>query len=75
MNSIFEQKEYYENYVMEEIAEQMLNEDAELRKEFEVKLNEDENFRNNPKERLNFFYKRSPYYDKNYQTYPVMRID
>jgi len=75
MNSIFEQKEYFENYVMEKIAEDMLNKDAELRKEFETKLNEDEDFRNNPEERLNFFYKRSPYYDKNYQVYPVMRID
>ena len=34
MNSIFEQKEYFENYVMEKIAEEMLNKDAELRKEF-----------------------------------------
>jgi hypothetical protein len=75
MNSIFEQKEYFENYVMEKIAEEMLNKDAELLKEFETKLNEDEDFRNNPEERLNFFYKRSPYHDKNYQIYPVMRID
>ena len=75
MNSIFEQKEYFENYVMEKIAEEMLNKDAELRKEFETKLNDDEVFRNNPNQRLNFFYKRSPYYDKNYQVYPVMRIE
>jgi hypothetical protein len=75
MNAIFERKEYFENYVMEKIAGEMLNKDAELRREFEVKLNEDEEFRNNPQERLNFFYKRSPYYDKNYQVYPVMRID
>jgi hypothetical protein len=75
MNSIFEQKEYFENYVMVKIAEEMLSKDAELRKDFETKLNEDEEFRNNPEERLNFFYKRSPYYDKNYQVYPVMRLD
>jgi hypothetical protein len=75
MNSIFERKEHVENYVMEKLAEEMLIENAELRKEFEAKLNEDEEFRKNPKERLDFFYKRSPYYDKNYQTYPVMRIE
>ena len=75
MNSIFEQKEYFENYVMEKIAEEMLNKNAELRKEFETKLKEDEEFRNNPEERLKFFYNRSPYHDKNYQMYPVMRID
>jgi hypothetical protein len=75
MNSIFEQKEYFENYVMEKIAEEMLSKDAQLREDFQTKLNEDEEFRNNPEERLNFFYKRSPYYDKNYQVYPLMRID
>jgi hypothetical protein len=75
MNSIFEQKEYFENYVMEKIAEKMLDKDAELHKEFEAKLNKDQEFRNNPQERLNFFYEKSPYYDKNYQVYPVMRIE
>jgi hypothetical protein len=75
MNAIFERKEYFENYVMEKIAEEMLNKDTELRKEFEAKLNKDEEFRNNPEERLKFFYNRSPYHDKNYQMYPVMRID
>jgi len=43
---------------MEKLAEEMLNKDAELRKEFKAKLNENEEFRNNPKERLFFFYKR-----------------
>jgi hypothetical protein len=75
MNAIFERKEYFENYVMEKIAEEMLNKDTDLRKEFEAKLNEDEEFRNNPEERLKFFYNRSPYYDKNYHMYPVMRIN
>jgi len=75
MNAIFERKEYFEKYAMEKIAEQMLNEDVKLREEFEAKLNEDEEFRNNPEARLNFFYKRSPYQDKNYQIYPVMRIE
>ena len=75
MNSIFERKEYFENYVMEKIAEEMLNKNVELRKDFETKLNVDEEFRNSPEERLKFFYTRSQYYDKNYQVYPVMRIE
>ena len=75
MNSIFEQKEYFENYVMEKIAEEILKKDTELHKEFEAQLNEDEEFRNNPEERLKFFYNRSPYHDKNYQMYPVLRIE
>ena len=60
---------------MEKLAEEMLNKDAELRKSFKTTLNENEEIRNNPDERLKFFYNRSPYHDKNYQIYPVMRID
>lgn len=74
MNQIFEQKEYFENYVMEKIAEEMLKENPELKKEFENKLAEDESFRKNPFERLNFFYKKSPYWDKHLNLYPVMRF-
>jgi len=75
MNTIFEQKEYFENYVMEPMAEQMLKDDPELKKEFEKKLAEDEAFRNNPYERLNFFYKKSPYWDHKLNLYPVLRVD
>ncbi|MEP0860383.1 MAG: carboxypeptidase [Ignavibacterium sp.] len=74
MNQIFEQKEYFENYVMEKIAEEMLKENPELKREFENKLAEDESFRKNPYERLNFFYKKSPYWDKQFNVYPVMRF-
>lgn len=75
MNQIFEQKEYFENYVMEKIAEDMLINDSELKIEFEKKLVEDESFRNNPYERLYFFYKKSPYWDKQLNVYPVLRIE
>uniref|UniRef100_A0A7V2ZLF7 Peptidase M14 domain-containing protein n=1 Tax=Ignavibacterium album TaxID=591197 RepID=A0A7V2ZLF7_9BACT len=74
MNQIFEQKEYFENYVMEKIAEEMLAKDSNIRKEFEEKLKNDESFRNNSYERLNFFYKRSPYWDRNLNVYPIMKL-
>ncbi|UCH64622.1 MAG: hypothetical protein JSW63_08320 [Ignavibacterium sp.] len=75
MNSIFERAEYYENYVMEKVAENMLLEDPELEKEFRNKLAKDNSFRNDPEARLTFFYKRSPYYDSNYLVYPIMRVE
>ncbi len=74
-NSIFERKEYFESYVMEKIARQMMERDPELKKEFEKKLAEDENFRKNPRERLNFFYSRSPYMDEHLNVYPVLRVE
>ncbi len=74
-NSIFERKEYFESYVMEKYAEKMMEKNPDLKEEFEKKLKEDEKFRKNPYERLNFFYKRSPYFDKELNVYPVMRLD
>jgi hypothetical protein len=59
---------------MEKIAEEMLTNDIRLKKEFEEKLNTDESFRKNPYERLNFFYKKSPYWDKQLNIYPIMRL-
>ncbi len=72
-SAIFEQKEYGEAYVLEKLAKEMLEKDANLRKEFAEKL-KDENFAKNPRARLNFFYERSPYFDKRIGLYPVGRI-
>jgi murein tripeptide amidase MpaA len=75
MNQIFEQKEYYEDYVMEKLAEEMLKNNPEMKKQFEEKLKSDEAFRNSSKARLDFFYDRSPYPDKQLNVYPVLRIE
>ncbi len=72
-NAIFEQKEYFSDYIMEKIAAEMLAKDENLRKEFEEKL-KDEKFAKNPRARLAFFYERSPYSDKRIGIYPVGRI-
>jgi hypothetical protein len=74
MNQIFERKEYYEDYVMEKVAEEMLANDPDIKKEFDSKLENDEEFRNDPRARLDFFYKRSPYFDKQRNVYPILRV-
>ncbi len=74
-NAIFEQKEYFESYVMEKVAAEMLENDPALKKEFEEKLASDEKFKNDPDARLNFFYEKSPYSDEKFNIYPVMRIE
>ena len=51
----------------------MMAKDANLKREFEEKL-KDESFAKNPRARLNFFYERSPYFDKRIGLYPVGRI-
>ena len=73
-NSIFEQKEYGESYVMEKIARNMLESDPELKAEFEEKLKNDPDFANNQWTMLNWFYSKTPYWDSRINSYPVGRI-
>jgi murein tripeptide amidase MpaA len=70
---IIQTTEYAEAYVMEPMAEKMLAEDSALAREFEGKLQSDDHFRNNPKERLQWFYQRTPFYDDRAGLYPVAR--
>ena len=72
-NAIFEQKEYAEQYVLEDLARRMLAEDPALRGEFEARLAVDSDFASNPWARLYFFYRRSPYWDKKMNVYPIGR--
>ncbi len=72
-NSIFEQKEYAEDYVLEKLARDMLANDEKLKKEFYDKLSNDSTFASNPRARLNFFYQRSPYWDNQLNIYPIVR--
>ena len=73
-NAIFEQKEYGENYVVEKLAREMLAKNPALREEFEKKVASDPKFAASPRDRLNFFYRRSPYWDQQMNLYPVGRI-
>ncbi|MGI8641091.1 MAG: M14 family metallopeptidase [Pyrinomonadaceae bacterium] len=72
-SAIFEQKEHGEAYIVEKLAREMLAKNPALKKEFEEKL-KDEKFAKNSRARLNFFYERSPYFDKRIGLYPVGRI-
>jgi hypothetical protein len=51
----------------------MLENDAQLRAEFQKRLADDEAFAASPLRRLQFFYERSPFYDQHYLLYPVGR--
>jgi len=73
-NAIFEEKEYAEHYVLEDLARQMMDRDPALVREFMDRLDLDEEFAASPSERLRFFYKRSPYWDPRMNLYPVGRI-
>jgi len=72
-NNAFEQKEYMEAYVAEEVARDMLAKDPALRSEFEQRLKADPAFAKDPQARLDFFHRRHASYDQRLRLYPVLR--
>ena len=72
--SIFEQKEYAESYVIERVAREMIDQNPELLIELEELKNTDEKFASDPYAIWNWFYQRSPYCDSSIGIYPVGRI-
>ena len=74
-NAAFEQKEYMEDYVAEEVAREMLAKDAKLKAAFERRLKDDAAFAKSPAARLDFFYRRHSAYDTRFNLYPVLRTN
>lgn len=72
-NTAFERKEYMEDYVAEEVAEQMLKKDAKLAAEFKSRVDSDPAFAQDPAARLDFFFRRHPSFDERFELYPVLR--
>jgi murein tripeptide amidase MpaA len=73
-NGCFEQKEHIEPYVAEQIAREMLKNDAALAGEFQLKLESDKNFAANPSARLEFFLRRHASWDERWNMYPIYRL-
>lgn len=73
-NNAFEQKEYMEAYVAEEVARGMLKDPA-VKAAFEQRLREDKAFAASPRQRLEFFARRHDSWDERFGLYPVLRTD
>lgn len=71
---VFEQREYLENYVAEQIGAEMLAKDPSLRAEFTARLANDAAFAANPQARRDFFYQRHSAWDSRYRLVPVYRL-
>jgi zinc carboxypeptidase len=72
-NAHFEQKEYMEPYVAEQIAREMLSADPELANAFNEKLRTDSAFAADPAARREFFLRRHESWDERYNLYPIYR--
>ena len=73
-DAILQQKEGFSPYVWEDMAELFLNENPEIKKQFEDKKTEDSRFAANWYAQLDWIHKQSPHYEKSHLRYPVVRV-
>ncbi len=73
-NAIFEQKEYGEAYILEKMARDMIATNPDLEREFLEAVGADTALARDSYQRLNWFYQRSPYWDKTVCVYPISKI-
>jgi hypothetical protein len=73
LDAAFEQKEYAESYVMEDVIRKMLAKDPSLGPQFE-QAKADTAFAHDPERIRRWFYERSPYYERSAGLYPIGRI-
>jgi hypothetical protein len=73
-DSILQQKENFSPYVFEDLALEILEQNPELRAEFEKKQKSDVKFSRNWYAQLDWIHKRSQYYEKSHLTYPIVRV-
>lgn len=73
-DTLLQQKEGYSDYVFEDLANEYLNKNPELRAKLEQKNLDDKAFAENPEAQLDWVHKNSIYYEKAHLNYPVYRI-
>lgn len=72
-NSILERKEYFSNYVFEDLAADMLKKDPKLKAEMDEYFSRNSDL-NTPQNRLEYIYRRSTFADPNLGLYPIFRL-
>ncbi|CAM3447921.1 M14 family metallopeptidase [Aequorivita lipolytica] len=73
-DAILPQKEGFSPYVWEDMAEKFLNENPEIKKEFEAKKDTEPEFAQNWYAQLDWIHKQSPNYEKSHLRYPIVRV-
>ena len=74
-DAILQQKEYFSDYVFEDMAAEMLKKDKNLYRQLEEKKQQDPDFAKNAGAQVDFVYRHSPYMEPGYMRYPVYRIE
>jgi hypothetical protein len=73
-DSMLGQKEYFSDYVFEDVAATMLKNDPDLHKKLDEAKAADPKLANSAGAQLNFVYRNSPYFEKTYLRYPIGRL-
>jgi hypothetical protein len=73
MLEVLQLTEYFEAYVIAPMARRMMEEDPALAAEFTERLATDQEFAADPVSRMEFFYERTPYFDRQWKLYPIGR--
>ncbi len=74
-DAVLQQKEGFSDYVWVDKCEQILENDAALKKQFETKKAADKKFAESASDQLVWIYKHSVYYERTPNLYPVYRLD
>jgi hypothetical protein len=73
-DSILGQKEYFSDYVFEDVAANLLKNDPQLKQKLDDEKAKDPKLAGSAGAQLNFVYRNSPYFEKTYLRYPVGRL-
>jgi hypothetical protein len=74
MNTILEQKEYGDTYMVDPFADSLYAANAEVRAEFDARVAADTAFAKSISAKRDFFYKRSRFSEGGYNWYPIARV-
>ena len=74
-DSVLQQKEWFSDYVFEDIADSLLKSDVKLKMDFENALRNDPALEANHWNQLYWIYKLSDYYEQSANVFPVYRFD
>jgi hypothetical protein len=72
---ILRRKEYFSDYIFEDLAAQLLKEDSSLKARLEEKRKTDKSFAESANKQLDFIYSNSKYAEEGYMRYPVFRVE
>lgn len=73
-DNILQQKEWFSSYSFDDLALEILNDNKDIKKNFEKKMKSDSLFKENRMSQLRFIYENSVYYEKSHNRYPIFRV-